>query len=158
MKRWAGEFGWGCESNLMPLLLPLSLPDLESTHAAGAVLAKELGPGSVLALVGDLGAGKTSLVQGLVGALGGGVVTSPTFSLVQEYKGGDREVFHFDFYRIENEHELIELGWDDYLERGGIVVVEWPTLYPDLLPEGTRWLKMSHHEGGRVLSEGRDFS
>ncbi|MDA7519312.1 tRNA (adenosine(37)-N6)-threonylcarbamoyltransferase complex ATPase subunit type 1 TsaE [bacterium] len=141
---------------MMPLLLPLHLSDLAATHAAGAALVGELEPGGVVALVGDLGAGKTSLVQGLVKALGGGEVTSPTFSLVQEYGGGELEVYHFDFYRIEHEHELIELGWDDYLERGGIVVVEWPTLFPELLPKGTRWLKMSHADGGRVLSEATD--
>lgn len=139
----------------MPLSLPLHLSDLAATHAAGAALAAELAPGAVIALMGDLGAGKTSLVQGLVQALGGGEVTSPTFSLVQEYRGVDLEVFHFDFYRVEHEHELIELGWDDYLERGGIVVVEWPTLFPEILPRETRWLKMSHEGGGRVLSEGR---
>jgi len=129
----------------------LSLPNLAATHAAGAALAADLKGGAVLALVGDLGAGKTSLVQGLVRALGGGEVTSPTFSLVQEYRGGDLEIFHFDFYRIESEHELLALGWDDYLDRGGIVVVEWPRLFPDLLPQNALWLSLSHHDEGRVL-------
>ena len=106
--------------------------------------------GEVIALLGDLGAGKTTLTQGIVRGLGyEQEVTSPTFSLVQEYRGGRLEVFHFDFYRVEEEHELLDLGWDDYLERGGLVIVEWPSLFPELLPTGTKWIRLSHRENGR---------
>ena len=139
--------------SVMPLTPPILLPDLAATLSAGADLAKELKAGEVIALVGDLGAGKTSLTQGIVGALGGGDVTSPTFSLVQEYRTGSLEVYHFDFYRVELEHELIDLGWDDYLDRDALVIAEWPGRFPDLFPKTTRWLRLSHHESGRLLEE-----
>ncbi len=131
-------------------LLPARLTDEEATLALGEALGKSALAGGVIALVGDLGAGKTTLTQGVMRGLGySGEVTSPTFSLVQEYQGGRLAVFHFDFYRVEHEHELTELGWDDYLEREGLVVVEWPGLHPDLLPPETVWIELSHYEGGR---------
>lgn len=130
--------------------LPVHLANAMETLALGRELGEEAGPGLVIALVGDLGAGKTTLAQGIVAGLGySGEVTSPTFSLVQEYPGGRLPVFHFDFYRVEDEHELLDLGWDDYLERGGVAIVEWPALFPDLLPEGTRWIRLSHRADGR---------
>ena len=136
----------------MPLEFPQILSDAEATLALGREIGREVQSDEVIALVGDLGAGKTTLTQGVVEGLGyREEVTSPTFTLVQEYSGGRLEVFHFDFYRVEEEHELLDLGWDDYLERGGLVIVEWPTLHPQLLPKGTRWLELKHHEGGRVI-------
>jgi len=130
--------------------LPVHLSNAEETHALGRELGEAAGPGEVIALLGDLGAGKTTLTQGIVRALGyEQEVTSPTFSLVQEYRGGRLEIFHFDFYRVEEEHELLDLGWDDYLERGGVVIVEWPSLFPELLPPGTKWIRLSHREKGR---------
>lgn len=136
--------------NAKLLPLPRFLPDREGTLALGAEISGLLGPGDVLALVGDLGAGKTTLTQGLMNGLGyHEAVTSPTFSLVQEYRGGSLEVFHFDFYRVEDEHELLELGWDDYLDRGGVVIVEWPGRFPELLPKGALWLELSHERDGR---------
>ncbi len=120
----------------------------------GRRLGKGLEAGDVVALEGDLGAGKTTLTKGLMEGLGyEGEVTSPTFSLVQEYGRGRLEVFHFDFYRVEEMGELFELGWDDYLERGGVLIVEWPNLFPELLPEGTRWFQLRHVEGGREVVE-----
>ena len=133
---------------------PRDLPDAVATLALGRELGQAAQAGEVIALVGDLGAGKTTLTQGLVEGLGySGEVTSPTFTLVQEYSGGRLEVFHFDFYRVEKEHELLDLGWDDYLDRGGLVIVEWPNLHPELLPKGTRWLELQHHDGGRMVDE-----
>ena len=133
---------------------PVSLPDAAATLAFGRSLGESARAGEVIALVGDLGAGKTTLTQGIMAGLGyQEEVTSPTFSLVQEYLGGRLEVFHFDFYRVEDEHELLDLGWDDYLDREGLVIVEWPALHPDLLPKKTRWLKLSHQEEGRFLEE-----
>jgi tRNA threonylcarbamoyladenosine biosynthesis protein TsaE len=147
----------------MSLSMSQTFPVLLANAAATLALGRELGTaakaGEVIALIGDLGAGKTTLTQGIVEGLGyREEVTSPTFSLVQEYLGGRLEVFHFDFYRVEDAHELLDLGWDDYLDREGLVIVEWPTLHPDLLPKNTRWLKLSHEEGGRLVEESmRDF-
>lgn len=126
----------------------------EETLGYGRKMAEGMKGGEIFALVGELGAGKTTLTRGLMEGLGyGEAVTSPTFSLVQEYRGGRLEVFHFDFYRVENEGELIELGWDEYLERGGVVVVEWPNRYPGLLPTGTRWIFLEREGEGRRIRE-----
>ena len=134
--------------------LPFKLPDAAATTALGREIGCDVQAGKVIALVGDLGAGKTTLTQGIVEGLGyEQAVTSPTFSLVQEYLGGRLEVFHFDFYRVEDEYELLDLGWDDYLDRQGVVIVEWPTLHPDLLPKDTWWLKLSHQDKGRLIEE-----
>ncbi|MCX8239700.1 MAG: tRNA (adenosine(37)-N6)-threonylcarbamoyltransferase complex ATPase subunit type 1 TsaE [Akkermansiaceae bacterium] len=134
---------------------PVLLADSDATLALGRELGQAAQAGDVIALVGDLGAGKTTLTQGIVDGLDyQQEVTSPTFSLVQQYLGGRLEVFHFDFYRVEGEHELLDLGWDDYLDRQGLVIVEWPTLHPNLLPKNTRWLKLSHREEGRLVEEG----
>lgn len=95
------------------------------TSTAGCALAGKLKRGGCVALYGDLGAGKTSFVRGLAQGLGVKArVTSPTFTIVNEYPG-DIPLFHFDLYRITSEDELFEIGWDDYLERGGIIAAEW---------------------------------
>jgi len=131
---------------------PHFLPDEASTIALGKQLAETVQAGDVLALIGDLGSGKTTLTQGVMLNLGfEKEVTSPTFSLVQEYHGGRLPVFHFDFYRVKAPEELLDLGWDDYLERGGLTIVEWPALFPELLPQYTLWLKLSHYEDGRWI-------
>jgi tRNA threonylcarbamoyladenosine biosynthesis protein TsaE len=118
----------------------------------GRQLASELGVGDCVALSGPLGAGKTQFVKGLAAAIGySGAVTSPTFSLLHEYRGGREAVFHLDFYRIEAESELVDLGWDDLLEEG-VVVAEWADKFPNLLPPTTRWIRISHRaEGGRLV-------
>ena len=95
----------------------------------------------VFALVGDLGAGKTHWTKGLARGLGfSGDVTSPTFSLAHEYRGGRLPLFHFDFYRLESVEELLSLGWDDYLDQNGVIVAEWAGKFTPLLPEATIWL------------------
>jgi len=130
--------------------LPAHLSSADETLGLGRWMGEVARAGDVIALLGDLGAGKTTLTQGIVRGLGyDQEVTSPTFSLVQEYLGGRLPAFHFDFYRVEDEHELLDLGWDDYLERDGLVIVEWPSLFPELLPEGTKWIRLSHREDGR---------
>lgn len=140
----------------MRLPLPRHLPDQPATLALGSEIGQMVRAGDVLALSGDLGAGKTTLAQGILDGLGyREEVTSPTFTLVQEYIGGRLDVFHFDFYRIEDEFELLDLGWDDYLDRDGLVIVEWPSLHPGLLPEHTDWINLSHHESGRMADSGR---
>ena len=95
------------------------------TQQAGAELVKTLAPGSVVAMYGDLGAGKTAFVRGMAKGMGIDCrVNSPTFTIVNEYIG-DRELFHFDMYRLGCADELFDIGWEDYLSRGGIYAVEW---------------------------------
>ena len=96
------------------------------TEAVGAALAKVLQPGAVIAYRGDLGAGKTAFTRGLARGLGvKESVTSPTYTIVNEYIRGSMPLFHFDMYRLGSEDELFDIGWEDYLERGGICAVEW---------------------------------
>ena len=98
----------------------------EETEALGERLAQTLTPGTVLAYRGDLGAGKTAFTRGLARGLGyKEPVTSPTYTIVNEYLGGRLPLFHFDMYRLTSEEDLWDIGWEDYLERGGICAVEW---------------------------------
>jgi len=106
----------------------------------------------VLALCGTLGSGKTSLTKGIVAGLGSSAaVTSPTFTLVHEYPGGCMEVAHFDFYRVQNAEELVAAGWDDYLDRGGVVIAEWADRFPALLPDHTTWLQLEADGKSRII-------
>lgn len=96
------------------------------TERVGEALAPKLAAGTVLALRGDLGAGKTAFTRGLARGLGySGAVTSPTFTVVNEYEGGRLPLFHFDLYRLGSADELWDIGWEDYLDRGGVCAVEW---------------------------------
>ena len=98
----------------------------EQTEAVGAALGNILKPGTILAYRGDLGAGKTAFTRGLARGLGyNEPVTSPTYTIVNEYLGGRLPLFHFDMYRLASSDDLWDIGWDDYLERGGICAVEW---------------------------------
>ena len=109
----------------------------EETEALGETLAGRLEPGTVIAFTGDLGAGKTAFVRGL--ARGLGIierVTSPTFTIVNEYEGGRLPLFHFDMYRLSSADELFDIGWEDYLTRGGVCAVEWSENVSDALEEG----------------------
>ena len=96
------------------------------TEAVGAALAKILTSGTVLAYRGDLGAGKTAFTRGLAKGLGcTDMVTSPTYTIVNEYLSGRLPLFHFDMYRLASSDDLWDIGWDDYLDRGGVCAVEW---------------------------------
>ena len=96
------------------------------TEAVGEALAKILQPGTVIAYRGDLGAGKTSFTRGLARGLGyRDPVTSPTYTIVNEYLGGRLPLFHFDMYRLRSSDDLWDIGWEDYLDRGGVCAVEW---------------------------------
>lgn len=96
------------------------------TEALGQRLAETLQPGDVIAYTGDLGAGKTAFTRGLARGLGiTERITSPTFTIVNEYLGGRLPLFHFDMYRLSSEEDLFDIGWEDYLDRGGLCVVEW---------------------------------
>ena len=98
----------------------------EETQVLGARLADALDAGRVVAFTGDLGAGKTAFVSGMARALGvEGRVTSPTFTIVNEYEGGRLPLFHFDMYRLGGADELFHIGWEDYLARNGVCAVEW---------------------------------
>ena len=125
------------------------------TFALGEKLAASLRAGDVVALDGDLGAGKTHFIKGLAAGLGHtGDVTSPTFTLVHEYTGGRLPLYHFDFYRLETDDEALRIGLDDYLTAGGIVAIEWAGKFPTLLPGITRWLKFQAGDGEtRGISE-----
>jgi tRNA threonylcarbamoyladenosine biosynthesis protein TsaE len=128
------------------------LPDAAATVAAGGTLGASLFPGSVIALTGGLGAGKTHFCQGIVRSLGSHApVTSPTFSLVHEYRDGRWPVFHFDFYRMETSAEVIALGWDDYLDAGGVCLVEWADRFPELIPPEAQWWALEPQKNGRLL-------
>jgi tRNA threonylcarbamoyladenosine biosynthesis protein TsaE len=119
----------------------------------GRAAAARATAGMVFALSGGLGAGKTHWTKGLATALGAvGDVTSPTFSLVHEYPAR-LPIFHFDFYRLDTADELIALGWDEYLEAGGVVVAEWADKFPDLIPPDAIWLVFSvDADGGRTVA------
>lgn len=111
------------------------------TEASGRRAAKEIHAGSVLALKGDLGSGKTLFVKGLVAGLGSGDhVTSPTFTILHEYRGGRLPVYHFDFFRVANRESIERLGIDDYLFGDGVSVIEWADRFPDFVPEQARWI------------------
>ena len=106
----------------------------EETEALGAQLAGSLKAGDVVAFTGDLGAGKTAFTRGIARGLGvPGRVTSPTFTIVNEYEGGRLPLFHFDMYRLGSSDELFDIGWEDYLSRGGVCVVEWSEIVEDAL-------------------------
>ena len=98
----------------------------EETEKIGAALAEKMEPGAVIAYRGDLGAGKTAFTRGLARGLGyAEPVTSPTYTIVNEYLGGRLPLFHFDMYRLPSAEDLWDIGWEDYLERGGVCAVEW---------------------------------
>ena len=110
----------------------------QETEALGERLAAVLRPGDVVAYTGDLGAGKTAFTRGLARGLGvPDRVTSPTFTIVNEYEGGRLPLFHFDLYRMESPEELFDIGWEDYLARGGVCAVEWSENVADALEPGT---------------------
>jgi tRNA threonylcarbamoyladenosine biosynthesis protein TsaE len=114
------------------------------TEAAGARVARKIQAGDVLALVGDLGSGKTQFVKGLVRGLGcAQVATSPTFPLLHEYHGGLFPIYHFDFYRIENLAALRAIGFDEIVFGNGVSVIEWADRFAEAVPSHARWIKFA---------------
>lgn len=112
------------------------------TEALGRQFAAKLGAGAVLALQGELGAGKTQFTKGVVaGVESTAGVTSPTFTIVHEYGGGRLPVYHFDFFRLEDRERLSRLGLDDYFFGDGVCVVEWADRFADLIPEQANWIR-----------------
>jgi tRNA threonylcarbamoyladenosine biosynthesis protein TsaE len=122
----------------------------EETRSIASEIVRNVPTAMVLNLVGDLGAGKTEFVKGL--ALGLGIesdVTSPTFTILHEYRGGRLPLFHMDFYRLRLERELDEIGFDEYLRAGGVCAIEWGDKFPNRLPPDTVKVVFSIHEGDR---------
>lgn len=128
----------------------------KETEEAGALFAGDIRDGTVIALYGDLGAGKTAFVRGMARGLGiDSRVSSPTFTIVNEYLG-PRELYHFDMYRLNSADELFDIGWEDYLSRGGVIAVEWSENVQDAF-EGdetvVRIEKMSENERKIIIGE-----
>ena len=118
---------------------------VEETWALARAFAAELKPGDVVCLEGDLGAGKTTFVQGLAAALGvKGRVTSPTFCIVQEHRGAACFLVHMDLYRLTGEDDVLAIGWEDYLAEGAILAVEWPERAGSLIPPDARRIRFLH--------------
>ena len=114
------------------------------TEALGARLAAALKPGAVVAYQGGLGMGKTAFTRGLASGLGyPGRVTSPTFTIVNEYECGQLPLFHFDMYRLADADALFDIGWEDYLDRGGVCAVEWSEQVADALPSDTVYVTIT---------------
>ena len=126
----------------------------EETEALGAELAVRLRPGDVVAYTGDLGAGKTAFTRGLARGLDiGERVTSPTFTIVNEYEGGRLPLFHFDMYRLGSSDELFDIGWEDYLRRGGVCAVEWSEKVADALSGCIRVdIRRGERDSDRIVS------
>ena len=128
----------------------------EETEKIGAALGNILPPGTILAYRGDLGAGKTAFTRGLARGLGyAEPVTSPTYTIVNEYLGGRLPLFHFDMYRLASSDDLWDIGWEDYLERGGICAVEWSENVDDAMENA---IYVTIHKTGenmrRIIIEG----
>ena len=126
----------------------LFLADEDAMVAFGQRIAQVTAGAGVIFLEGDLGAGKTAFVRGLARGLGiADRVTSPTFTIVNEYDGGRLPLFHFDMYRLGSTDELFEIGWEDYLGRGGVCAVEWSENVREALDRHTIWVEIRRGEG-----------
>ena len=128
------------------------------TEAIGAALGKILQPGTVIAYRGDLGAGKTAFTRGIAAGLGcRGPVTSPTYTIVNEYLSGRIPLFHFDMYRLRSSDDLWDIGWEDYLERGGICAVEWSENVADAMEDAIYiTIEKLGDDARRITIEGGD--
>lgn len=131
-------------------LLPLETASVEETMQLGEQIAAHLRPGDIVALYGDLGAGKTHLVKGIARARGvdEAAVSSPTFTIVQEY-AGEVPIYHIDAYRVDDPDELYELGYEEYFYGDGLCLIEWPARIEALLPDDAIRLRLIHQGGDR---------
>ncbi len=131
----------------------------EGTEAVGFALGKKVPAGTVIAYRGDLGAGKTAFTRGLAKGLGcKDIVTSPTYTIVNEYLSGRLPLFHFDMYRLASSDDLWDIGWEDYLLRGGVCAVEWSERVLDAL-ENPIWVTIEKidQDTRKITLEGGDF-
>ena len=128
----------------------------QETENLGAALGRILKPGTILAYRGDLGAGKTAFTRGLASGLGyKEPVTSPTYTIVNEYLGGRLPLFHFDMYRLASSDDLWDIGWEDYLERGGVCAVEWSENVDDAMENAIYvTIYKTGEESRRIVIEG----
>jgi len=119
----------------------------------GARIALEAAPGDVLGLIGDLGCGKTEFVRGFVAALRAGCeVHSPSFSILNIYETPKFQVYHFDFYRLKKQAELVEIGFEEYMYGAGVCLIEWADMFPEVLPDTVRLIRISDLGGsGRKI-------
>ena len=123
------------------------LQSLKDTECFGKEFADSLKPGQVVALIGPLGAGKTTLTKAIAKGLGvTETLSSPTFTIVCEYETGRLPLYHFDMYRVHDEDELFEMGFEEYFHKGGVCLIEWADLVMDLLPKDTIILKLNYGE------------
>ena len=129
------------------------------TEAIGVALGKILTAGTVIAYRGDLGAGKTAFTRGLARGLGSSeIVTSPTYTIVNEYLGGRLPLFHFDMYRLASSDDLWDIGWEDYLDRGGICAVEWSENVEDAMEDAICiTIEKLGEDSRRITIEGGDI-
>ena len=130
------------------------------TEQVAEALGKVLKPGTILAYEGDLGAGKTAFTRGLARGLGAtDMVTSPTYTIVNEYLSGRMPLFHFDMYRLASSDDLWDIGWEDYLERGGVCAVEWSENVKDAMedPITVRIEKLGDEQRKITILGGRDL-
>ena len=128
----------------------------EDTDQVGQALGAVLTPGTILAYEGDLGAGKTAFTRGLARGLGAkDTVTSPTYTIVNEYLSGRLPLFHFDMYRLASSDDLWDIGWEDYLERGGVCAVEWSENVSDAMEDAVRVrIEKTGEDSRRITIEG----
>lgn len=137
----------------MEIKRTLEIKNEEETRRFGLSLAEELAAGDVVALIGDLGTGKTALTRYIAEGLGiKARVNSPTFTIVKEYRQGRIPLFHFDVYRISDPEELFNIGAEEYFYGDGVCVVEWADLIEEILPENTRhiYIEYGDKEGERI--------
>lgn len=131
----------------MSTIQRIIIKDEENTRAFGLDLAEKLKPGDIIALIGDLGTGKTTLTKSIAEGLGiNEMITSPTFTIVQEYTGGRLPLYHFDVYRICDTEEMYELGYEEYFFGQGVCIVEWADQIMELIPEGSIVIRIRYGE------------
>lgn len=137
----------------MEIKRTLEIKNEEDARAFGLKLAEKCAPGTVIALIGDLGTGKTTLTKSIAAGLGiTRSITSPTFTILQEYREGRLPLFHFDVYRLRGPEDLFEIGADEYFYGNGVCVVEWADLVMEALPEDTWYIfiEYAEEENGRT--------
>ncbi|NLX66320.1 MAG: tRNA (adenosine(37)-N6)-threonylcarbamoyltransferase complex ATPase subunit type 1 TsaE [Bacteroidales bacterium] len=135
--------------------MQIEIKNLEELQAAADKFIEEMGDHTVFAFYGDMGAGKTTFIKAVCRELGvAETVSSPTFAIINEYRGGDgNPIYHFDFYRIHKLEELFDFGYEDYLYSGHTCFIEWPELVEQILPENSVKLSIRETESGSRMIE-----
>lgn len=126
---------------------------IEETEAFGRKLGEEAKPGDILALIGDLGTGKTTLTKSIAAGLGvREAITSPTFNIVNEYHSGRLPLYHFDVYRLDSGADLVNIGAEEYFDAGGVCIIEWADRVAEILPDDAKviFIEYGEKEGERL--------